>query len=68
MSFVEPSSAAARAGLQPGDRLETVQGRRLRTPEEVAAAVTVPIGDAVLLEVSREGVSRPVRWIREAGL
>lgn len=62
---VVPESAPARAGLQPGDRLLTVQGIEVRTAAEALRRLEGPVGDEVVVEVSRDGVRRTVRWVHE---
>jgi sigma-B regulation protein RsbU (phosphoserine phosphatase) len=54
LTAVEPGTPAARAGLQPGDRIVEINGRRLDTPNPFFDAVTRGRpGDAVSLRVER---------------
>ncbi len=53
---VDPGGAAAAAGLQAGDLLTGVAGRRIRKASDVSAAVQLQRpGDEVSLEVERAG-------------
>ncbi len=54
---VSPISAAARAGLLVGDRIIAVQQTPVSRIAQLRAAIAaVPVGDAVLIEVERQGV------------
>lgn len=54
-------SAAAHAGLQPGDVLTTLNGKPLRSEQELRNAEgLLPLGSAVQLGVLRDGHSRQV--------
>ena len=56
---VTPGGGAALAGVQPGDRLLTVNGRKVATSAEVIAAMAeVKPGDAVKVESLRDGKPR----------
>ena len=56
---VTPGGGAALAGVQPGDRLLTVNGRKVATSAEVIAAMAeVKPGDAVKVESVRDGKPR----------
>jgi membrane-associated protease RseP (regulator of RpoE activity) len=56
---VTPGGGAALAGVQPGDRLLTVNGRKVATSAEVVAAMAeVKPGDAVKVESLRDGKPR----------
>jgi Do/DeqQ family serine protease len=58
---VGDNSAAARAGLQPGDVLTTLNGKPLRSEQELRNAEgLLPLGSAVQLGVLRDGHSRVV--------
>lgn len=53
---VEPRSPAAQAGLEPGDVLTAVQGRKVADAVDVRAALAdVPRGEAVAIELVRDG-------------
>jgi hypothetical protein len=64
--FVASDSAAARAGLQPGDEVVAIQGRHVTNAADAASALRGPAGDEVAIDVTREGTARTVRWLREA--
>jgi serine protease Do len=54
VSTVEPGSAAARAGLEPGDVIVAVEGRELRSAYDLRAEIgTKRPGDRVRLEIMR---------------
>ncbi len=56
---VTPGGGAALAGVQPGDRLLTVNGRKVATSAEVIAAMAeVKPGDSVNIESLRDGKPR----------
>jgi serine protease Do len=56
VTSVEPSSAAARAGLREGDLIRGVYRRPVETEEEFYSAVEkVASGETVLLQVTRDG-------------
>lgn len=56
---VTPGGGAALAGVQPGDRLLTVNGREVATSAEVIAAMAeVKPGDSVKIESLRDGKPR----------
>ena len=58
---VSDNSAAAHAGLQPGDVLTTLNGKPLRSEQELHNAEgLLPLGSAVQLGVLRDGHSREV--------
>jgi Do/DeqQ family serine protease len=58
---VSDGSAAARAGLQPGDVLTTLNGKPLRSEQELRNAEgLLPVGSAVQLGVLRDGHARQV--------
>jgi serine protease Do len=50
---VAPDGAAAAAGLEPGDVIAQVNGQRVRTPEELKAALAKATGKPALLLVAR---------------
>jgi regulator of sigma E protease len=55
MAEVVEGSPAAKAGLKPGDRILTLDGRKLRTWDEFAALVRGSEGKPVALTWQREG-------------
>jgi len=58
---VSDGSPAARAGLQPGDVLTTLDGKPLRSEQELRNAEgLLPVGSAVHLGVLRDGQAREV--------
>ncbi len=63
---VAEGSAAARAGLQPGDRILTVDGTRVDTWNELFLAVVPKAGRPVELVVAREGRELPLRVTPDA--
>jgi regulator of sigma E protease len=52
---VQPGSAAAVAGLQPGDRLTAIGGRSVETFTDIAKYAQLRPGEAVRLEFERAG-------------
>jgi regulator of sigma E protease len=52
---VQQGSAAARAGIQPGDRILTVAGRDTPTFEDIADTVLMRPGETVAVLVQRHG-------------
>ncbi|MFW6051729.1 MAG: Do family serine endopeptidase [Myxococcota bacterium] len=59
VSGVVPGGPAARAGLQPGDVVLSVDGKPIRESHELLRAVIrKPVGDRVQLEVLRNGNRR----------
>ena len=57
---VQPNSAAAKAGLQPHDKILSVAGRTTSTFNDVRAVVMVRAGERVIVEVQRGNVVHPV--------
>jgi S1-C subfamily serine protease len=58
---VAPGSAAASAGLAPGDVLQAIDGRPLHDSDELRNAEgLLPLGSQVTLSVSRDGAVRQV--------
>jgi serine protease Do len=55
ITSVDPSSPAAAAGLEPGDVIEEVNRKAVRSPEEYNVALAETRGKAVLLLVNRGG-------------
>lgn len=61
---VEPSSPAARAGIQPGDIITAVNSDRIDSWNDfVRDVVTKRIGETVTLTVVRDGATRQVRVV-----
>lgn len=52
---VEPSSAAARAGLQVGDVLTRVGSQRVRSAEDVVQALAAQSGERIRIAAVRQG-------------
>jgi regulator of sigma E protease len=52
---VQPGSAAATAGLQPGDRIDAVDGTRIAEFESLRRIVAAEPGRAVTLAITRAG-------------
>ncbi len=57
---VDPSSPAALAGLQEGDRIQTVDGRHVHSWSEVEELLKSRAGREVRLAVDRDGLVRQV--------
>ena len=58
---VTPGSPAETAGLEPGDVITSVDGRTIRAPDDVAAAISAKEpGDRVDVELSNGGQERTV--------
>jgi regulator of sigma E protease len=55
---IEPRSAAAQAGLKPGDRIEAIAGEATGSFEDVRRIVAIRPGENVTLTIERKG--RPV--------
>ena len=55
-----PRSAAAAAGIQPGDRVVSIAGRPTPTFEDIARVVTVRPSEAVSVEIERGGTLREI--------
>ena len=53
---VQPNSAAMAAGLQPGDRLVSIDGSSVERFEDIANAVILRGGDRVRIDYDRAGV------------
>lgn len=57
---IVPNSAAAAAGLQPGDKITAVGGRRMDTFNDVATYVVIRAGERVHIDLERNGVAMAV--------
>jgi regulator of sigma E protease len=55
-----PRSAAAAAGIQPGDRVVSIAGRPTPTFEDIARVVAVRPSEAVSVEIERAGTLREI--------
>ena len=55
VDVVQPNSAAAIAGLQTGDRILTLNDRRVETFDAMASEVIMIPGEKVVLEIERDG-------------
>jgi serine protease Do len=60
VTSVRPLSAAARAGLRPGQVIEQVNRREVRSPDDVAAALGAPGRDVVSLIVVDPRLGRTI--------
>jgi serine protease Do len=59
LAGVQPDSPAAKAGLQPGDVIETVNGTKIANPKELAMNVAaIPPGEETHLTVLRDGQTK----------
>ncbi len=62
VASVEPDSPASKAGLQPGDVIEQVDGKSINDPRELAVNVAgVQPGDQAKLTVIRDGDTKDVQ-------
>ena len=55
VDVVQPGTPAAIAGIQPGDRILTFNGRTVETFDEMASEVVMIPGEKVVLEIERDG-------------
>jgi len=55
ISGVVPQSAAAKAGIRPGDRIVAIDGRSISRFEELAIYVSVRPGQPMALDIDRAG-------------
>ena len=64
VASVEPDSPAAKAGVQPGDVIEQVNGNKIGDPRELAVDVAaVAPGDQAKLTVFRDGDTKDLQAI-----
>lgn len=63
IGIVEPGSAAAAAGLVPGDRLTSIAGRSLETFDDIAGFARLRPGERVEIVIDRGGTlqTRPLQ-------
>ena len=52
---IEPNDAAARGGMKAGDVIYAVNGTRVITPEDLKEAIAAHPGEAIEVEVRRDG-------------
>ncbi|MEZ5935758.1 MAG: DegQ family serine endoprotease [Alphaproteobacteria bacterium] len=64
---VDPSGPAADAGIRPGDVIEQVGSKPVRTPQEVQAAIASLPNDSALFLINRHGNSLFVGVTRSVG-
>ena len=61
VAAVEPNSPAGKAGVQPGDVIEAVDGKAVATPRDLAVDVAdVKPGNALHLDLMRDGAAQNV--------
>ena len=58
---VQPSSAAAAAGVQPGDRIVSVAGRRTPTFDDIRSVVMLRPGETVPISIERANRVRTLK-------
>lgn len=63
---VQPDSAAARAGFQPGDRITAIDGEAIRSFEGVQRVVSGAAGQALAITVERAGQPVVLRAVPES--
>ena len=59
VALVDPGSAAARAGILPGDRIQRIAGREVQRFEDISSVVVIRPGQSLDIELERGG--RPLR-------
>ena len=57
---VLPESAALQAGLQPNDRIDAIDGRKITSFEDIVSIISASPGKALTLSVSHDGAARAV--------
>lgn len=60
LSFVEPGSPAAKAGIQTQDKLLSVQGRTITTPEQLKKFTTTHAGKSIPVKYEHNGQQKVV--------
>jgi hypothetical protein len=63
VAMVPAGSEAEAAGIEPGDRFVTINGRPARTIEEARDRLSGPIAEDVIIEVSRESEDGTKSWL-----
>ena len=63
---VKPDSVAAKAGIQPGDRIVSVDGRMLTTWDELSLAVLPRAGRELALVIDRGGAQHELKIVPAA--
>ncbi len=58
IGFVEPGSAAARAGFLPGDLIKSIDGRPISTFQEIQQAAMLNTGLMMTFVVDRDGIEK----------
>ncbi|WP_433930986.1 carboxypeptidase regulatory-like domain-containing protein [Sorangium cellulosum] len=60
---VPPGSEAEEAGIEPGDRLLSVNGVEVRSLEEARRRLTGPLSEDVVVLLARDGERGEARWL-----
>jgi protocatechuate 3,4-dioxygenase beta subunit len=60
---VPPASEAEEAGIEPGDRLLSVNGVEVRSIEEARRRLTGPLSEDVVVLLARDGDRGEARWL-----
>jgi S1-C subfamily serine protease len=56
---VVPGGAAAKAGLQQGDKIKTIDGKQVQSPTDLSSAVALKQpGDKVKIGIERNGLTQ----------
>ena len=58
---VQPGSVAEQAGIQPGDRIESIAGQEVDSFEDLRRIVSLRPGEPVRLDIVRDGRAVPVQ-------